>query len=1784
PGFSEDDIRTFYFDENAGQWKELERKSIDKGKKEVVALTDHFTDMINAVIQIPDSPQNTQFNPTQIKDIKAADPGAKVNLIEPPQANNMGDARLSYPIEVPPGRQGMQPQLAVQYSSGGGHSWLGHGWDLGTQAITIDTRWGVPRYDAEKETETYLLNGSQLTPMAHVGEPAARSAEKVFHTRVEGGFQKIIRHGDNPTNYWWEVIDKSGTHYFYGGDDTRNGPQADDTLRTASGNIGHWALRLVRDSNGNEIRYYNTRVTDSGLGDGKGGVAGYQIYTDRIEYTGYKGQKGAYAVSFTRDREQGGFNSSTDRRQDVNIDARLGFKRVTADLLKRIDITYKGQPVRSYTFEYEQGAFARTLLSKMNQLDSKGEFFNGHSFSYYSDILDSEGKLEPLAASKDWRNTHDRIQAGLTLDRSGFDDVASATSGIKSKSRGSSSMVSAGPNDGNLICKSSTVGVTKNSTKSSSKGLLALADINGDGLPDKIFIKGGRMQFRPGTSDGGFSSDVVPVVGASRFYEDTASSTARGKQAVIGCTSGSGSYSSIKTDSYTSSRTYFTDANADGLIDIAISGRVYFNRLVDGVPTFRTDSGDTPNPIEGGADIDADGLVTFDPQEYERRIDDNPLHDTVRVWEAPYDGHIAISGKVALVEDESVDRQNYEDADGVVVAIEHGGTSLWSANIAADDYTERTPSGVSRVAVNRGDLVFFRVQSVFDGLYDQVRWTPEVLYLDVPSTKDANNKPLYNYRSDADFLAVAYPGQTVSAPIAGTVRIDAPLKKLATSDAVVSEITHNGKVIWEKELGSNTEGTFTPDRTVDVAEGDRFAFRMEASTRIDWNAVHWEPNLTYVAANDSDVNVTDENGNAQIVIPAIPSATPYAATVIPATAPETIPESVEVPFSNNAVRSVPLPDDGTVEAVVIPSATFDANEGEVVFTVKRDGRLIRKAILEVYDGRLLRPEDVPEEDGSSTNQEPASPEVRFPVMPGETYWLEYHTPDPALAARAGSSETLIYYNNTTGSGSWARSVVNSVVSGFYTVRHDIRFGPMFRQWGQFVWNGNREAADQPIDEAKLVLDPNAGKNRSTDGFLDIDNPDELDREFDANGYDASSASLVLMFPGVGKASWEGYDVDSFIQPGLMSSSRYGLDNPGDPDPVAGAGARAIIKLVHSKNTSRTLGGSAFGASGGAGETKGETRTLVDFLDMNGDRYPDIVGESLIQYTRANGGLNASSVHPEGLGGIPRLSKTQATSFNAGGSVGSSESQKERIFGGMTIIYVNSPPSVGITGNLGESMDQEQVGWTDINGDGLPDRIFSDGKVALNLGYGFAASENWGAVTRKGESTNEGFSLGFNLGVMSIAGGLSLSRSETSPQRQLFDVNGDGLPDVVNSSGSGPISVAINSGSGFLPSVPWQGADVTNQTATVTEGGNIAVTYCTPFPPFLPVAKLCVNKGFSKSEGISREEHSLNDINGDGYPDFLSSANDGNLRVKLNTHGRTNLLKSVQRPLGASFELDYERTGNTYEMPQSRWVLSSVTVNDGFEGDGVDSLLKTFSYANGYYDRRERDFFGFQTVTVEERDNSEAENPAEAPVSRSVTQTYLNGSVYERGLLVNSKMTDGQDNPWTESIKAYRFVDIHSDQTVTREALPAIKAATIFPQVAEETTRFYEGQRVAGKSTRVRYLEYDDVGNVTHLIDEADSGAADDVEAKITYFRDESTWIMGAPESIRVTGAGGLLRERFSDIEPGTGNVKAIRQTVEEGEARYDFAYDQYGNLTKVTGPQNYRGQRYTLDYDYDTQV
>ena len=69
-----------------------------------------------------------------------------------------GTGNFSVPIALPPGRNGLQPQLALTYSTGQGNGPFGLGWSLSVPGVTLKTSKGVPRYQGD---DTYILSGAE---------------------------------------------------------------------------------------------------------------------------------------------------------------------------------------------------------------------------------------------------------------------------------------------------------------------------------------------------------------------------------------------------------------------------------------------------------------------------------------------------------------------------------------------------------------------------------------------------------------------------------------------------------------------------------------------------------------------------------------------------------------------------------------------------------------------------------------------------------------------------------------------------------------------------------------------------------------------------------------------------------------------------------------------------------------------------------------------------------------------------------------------------------------------------------------------------------------------------------------------------------------------------------------------------------------------------------------------------------------------------------------------------------------------------------------------------------------------------------------------------------------------------------------------------------------------------------------------------------------------------------------------------------------------------------------
>ncbi len=420
-GYTPEDIRTFFFNTNSKRWEMVRLDTVERASQMVTSYTTHFTDYINGIIQVPESPQTSGFTTTMMNDIKAADPSTNITLISPPESSQTGDANISYPIKIPAGRHGMQPQLALQYSSGAtGDSWVGTGWDLSVSSIAIDSRWGVPTFGDKNsdgdyadtgeniETEIYTLDGEQLMypklevsdgfvdwmPHRHyeevpgvfstIARPRISPSSAYFTIRKQGSFAKIQRLGNSPSNYYWKVTESDGTIKWYGGKTASDITSSTAVLKNPHGDIVYWSLFLVEDVHGNNIKYYYesklfpaTTGTNSKLSDGR------YLYLSKIEYTGQNGNSGNYSIEFVK---------NYNVKPDVSINARMGFKQIDPYLLSRINVKFQNQLVRYYVLDYNLGRFNKTLLNRISEFDKDGHLFYENKIDYYDDMM-QDGKL-----------------------------------------------------------------------------------------------------------------------------------------------------------------------------------------------------------------------------------------------------------------------------------------------------------------------------------------------------------------------------------------------------------------------------------------------------------------------------------------------------------------------------------------------------------------------------------------------------------------------------------------------------------------------------------------------------------------------------------------------------------------------------------------------------------------------------------------------------------------------------------------------------------------------------------------------------------------------------------------------------------------------------------------------------------------------------------------------------------------------------------------------------------------------------------------------------------------------------------------------------------------------------------------------------------------------------------------------------------------------------------------------------------------------------------------------
>ncbi|MCP4552856.1 MAG: hypothetical protein GY834_12630, partial [Bacteroidetes bacterium] len=181
------------------------------------------------------------------------------SIAVPDISMEIGAAIVNYPIQVPPGRNGLTPGVSLRYNSYQKNSMVGVGWSLNIDAIQRNTRKGL---DYEKNDFT------------HNGEPLVFVSVDVdgygtYRPEKEQEFSTIEYLSDDS----WSVTHKNGIKYTYG--------TTASSKQTNTHGTFQWFLDTVEDTNGNIISY--TYTEDLG-----------QVYPDTIEYVDYY-----YVVTFS---------------------------------------------------------------------------------------------------------------------------------------------------------------------------------------------------------------------------------------------------------------------------------------------------------------------------------------------------------------------------------------------------------------------------------------------------------------------------------------------------------------------------------------------------------------------------------------------------------------------------------------------------------------------------------------------------------------------------------------------------------------------------------------------------------------------------------------------------------------------------------------------------------------------------------------------------------------------------------------------------------------------------------------------------------------------------------------------------------------------------------------------------------------------------------------------------------------------------------------------------------------------------------------------------------------------------------------------------------------------------------------------------------------------------------------------------------------------------------------------------------------------------------------------
>ena len=420
--------------------------------------------------------------------------------------------------------------------------------------------------------------------------------------------------------------------------------------------------------------------------------------------------------------------------------------------------------------------------------------------------------------------------------------------------------------------------------------------------------------------------------------------------------------------------------------------------------------------------------------------------------------------------------------------------------------------------------------------------------------------------------------------------------------------------------------------------------------------------------------------------------------------------------------------------------------------------------------------------------------------------------------------------------------------------------------------------------------------------------------------------------------------------------------------------------------------------------------------------------------------------------------------------------------------------------------------------------------------------------------------------------------------RIEDVNGDGLPDILEShtNGTETVKAWINTGSGWAESSVWQPPVLFTNVTKIDNGIRFVDVNGDGLTDILQALtnssgtfkNTWINNGNGWTLNNSWESpevfmsygrnmgRRLADINGDGFVDILVAQTNSSGSFYwswIKNYSTPFMLKNITNELGGVTSLNYQQstqfnnngTDTLSDIGFNVWVVGNVTNNNSLANSFNIIGTYAYNYSNGSYDYQDFEFRGFAQVNETKPDNS-------------LVKHYFYQDDARKGKEYRTEVYNSSGKIYSKDEGLFNYTNT--------------SAGYFKVLLLSQTSYLHDGVTDNPKVTNVSY-SYDSYGNVVERILYGDMNVSGDEKyERYSYVYNTSAWIVDRLNRYQLFASNNDTKVRdFRYSYDGLTNSSVTKGDVTQAETWLDtggnqkvnYEYDSYGNIIKETNPRSY---------------